>query len=122
MSTPTLSYRPASLNLEFVAGDDVPVPLTFALQDDAGAVVPFDLTGATVVAYIEDGKPGSSVPLVVQVTDPAEGKVLCTLSAASSATLNTTAKSAKYTWFVQVTGGAGRRTMLSGTVTVLPAI
>ena len=122
MSTPTLSYRPATLNLEFVAGDDVPVPLTFAMQDDAGVVTPYDLTGATVSAYIEDGKPGESVELQVQFTDAAAGKVLCTLPSALSGPLNTTSKTVKLAWFVQVASVSGKRTMLTGTVVVLSRI
>lgn len=122
MSTPTLSYRPATLNLEFVAGDDVPVPLTFAMQDDAGAVTPYDLTGATVAAYIEDGKPGASISMQVQVTDAAAGKVLCSLPSEASGPLNTTSKTVKLSWFVQVASAAGKRTMLTGTVAVLSRI
>lgn len=122
MSTPTLSYRPATLNLEFVAGDDVPVPLTFAMQDDAGVVTPYDLTGATVSAYIEDGKPGEPVAMQVDITDAAAGKVLCTIPNTASGPLNTTSKTVKLSWFVQVASAAGKRTMLTGTVAVLSRI
>lgn len=122
MSTPTISFRPAALNLEFVAGDDVPVPLVLELEDDAGAVLPYDLTGATVAAYVEDGKPGNPVPFAVEVTDAAAGKVTCTLASAASTALNTSAKTVKLTWFLQVTGAAGRRTLITGSVAVLSRI
>lgn len=122
MSTPTLSYRPASLNLEFVAGDDVPVPLTFALQEEGGTPVGFDLTGATVSAYIEDGRQGDPVAFSASVTDAPAGKVLLNLPSSLSGPLNTTGKSVKLNWFVQVVTSAGRRTMVSGTVLVLPRI
>lgn len=124
MSTPTLSYRPASLNLEFVAGDDVPVPLVFSLEDDAGAVTALDLSGCQVVAFIEDGNSASApLALTTAITEPAAGKVLCTISATTSATLNQTAKSQKRNWFVQVVDALGaRRTYVSGVITILPKV
>lgn len=124
MTTPTLSYRPASLNLEFVAGDDVPVPLVFSLEDDAGAVTALDLSGCQVVAFIEDGNSASApLALTTAITDPAAGKVLCTIPATTSATLNQTAKSQKRNWFVQVVDALGaRRTYVSGVITILPKV
>lgn len=124
MSTPLLSYRPASLNLEFVAGDDVPVPLTFSLEDDAGVVTSLNLTDCQVNAYIEDGSSATaSVAIQTQIVDALAGAVKCVIPSASSAALNTTGKSLKRNWFVQVVDSLGaRRTYVSGTVTILPRV
>lgn len=124
MSTPTLSYRPASLNLEFIAGDDVPIPLVFSLEDDAGVVTALNLTGCQVNAYIEDGSSATAaVPIGAQITDAVAGKVQCAITAAVSAALNTTGKSTKRNWFVQVVDAQGaRRTYVSGVAAILPKV
>jgi hypothetical protein len=120
---PTLSFKPASLSLEFVAGDDVPIALTFSSKDGSGAVTAMNLTGCQVAAVINTATAGQQATVSMAITTPLQGKVSGLLSAALTAPLNTSDKPIKRDWFVYVVDAAGhKRTYISGTATVLPRV
>jgi hypothetical protein len=118
-----LSFKPAALSLEFVAGDDVPIVLTFSTKSDAGVTTPLDLTGSQVSVVINSATPFQQCLVAMSITDPANGKASGILPSSMTSPLNTTEKPVKRDWFVYVVDSLGhRRTYISGAATVLPRI
>lgn len=120
---PVLSYKPANVTLEFQAGDDVPLALTFSTKATDGTVTPLNLTGSQAGVVINGAVPYQQTTVSMDITNATQGKVSAVLSAALTATLNTTDKSVKRDWFVYVIDAAGhKRTYISGTANVLPRV
>lgn len=118
-----LSFKPATLSLEFVAGDDVPIVLTFSTKSDAGVTTPLDLTGSQVAVVVNSAQPYQQATVNMDIPTPLQGKASGLLLSAITAPMNTTDKPIKRDWFVYVIDALGhKRTYISGVATVLPRI
>lgn len=108
--------KPGTYSPTFVQGDDWSFPAT--LKDQAGAAI--DLTGYTFLAQARTrASAGVAFTLTVTVTDAANGVVTVTVDAATTADIGP----GTYVWDLQWTDAAGDiRTILAGTITVLPEV
>jgi hypothetical protein len=121
-ASPSLTFKPANLSIEFVAGDDVTIPLTLSEVGADGAKVPVNLAGSVITGRFSP--PGANVLAVLfTVTDSQAGKATLTLTRAQTESLNRGASAVNATWDVQVMDSSGAyRTYISGAAKVLPKV
>lgn len=102
-------------------GDTFKRPLAITDTDDAGATIPVNLTGATLVFHLRE-RGGSSDVIdpapALAITDIAGGKARLTLTKVQTAALS---PATAYEYEVELTDGAGDvSTPVEGSLVVLP--
>ncbi len=106
--------QPADQDLTITRGDTTTIVVSLVTDD---GVTPINITGRTYRAQIRSKKDSTSIAasFTCAITDAANGKVTCTLSAANAATL----KPGLQYWDFEETASGVVTTILAGIVTVL---
>jgi hypothetical protein len=119
---PTFSQLPAELNVVFVQGDEVEIPLDFDI-DLTGYTFTRPIYVVSQIASVPGGSEAVNTPGAtatnwsLAVVDAATGRVNIGLTEAQTAAL---LPSIAYRWYFRwVTPSLVTRTVLSGTVTVV---
>jgi hypothetical protein len=116
MADTLLNLVPDEVDLELLQGDDIPIEFQILTVNDAGAVVPIDISNDTIKFTARDFKGGavtiatkSNVP--GQHIDPATGKTTFILTATDTKVIGQEGSRVKWVYEVRrVDGATGRQT------------